>query len=250
MRGSFTKIKLKTLLLAGGRGKRLNEYTREINKCMMSFNGKPLIEHSLENSLKMKVAEIIIVVGYLGEQIINHYGNNFKGTPIKYVIQREQQGLVHAMECSRETMDAADFILMLGDEFFLNANHQQMFDFFKKTKAFCVCGVIRVDDLRLISKTYSILCDMDSRQIFRLIEKPENPINHFMGTGNIIFKNKILDYIAKTPVSPQRHERELPDLIQCAVDDRQQVCFHVLASRYVNVNSTEDTILIKSLERE
>lgn len=250
MRGSSTKNKLKALILAGGRGKRLDEYTHEINKCMMNFNGKPLIEHSLENSLKLNVAEIIVVVGYLGGQIINHYGSNFKGTPIKYVIQREQHGIVHAMACAKETMGAADFILMLGDEFFIEANHQQMFDFFKKTKAFCVCGIIQVDDIKLISKTYAIICDKDSRQILRLIEKPLNPVNHFMGTGNIIFKNRILDYIAKTPVSLQRHERELPDLIQCAVDDRQQVCYHVLASRYVNVNAVEDTVLIKSIARE
>ena len=250
MQGSSTKNRLKALLLAGGRGKRLNEYTHEINKCMMNFNGKPLIEHSLENALQLNVAEIVIVVGYLGEQIINHYGNVFKGRPIKYVIQREQHGLVHAMECAKETVGAADFILMLGDEFFLEANHQQMFGFFKKTKAFCVCGVIQVDDMKLINKTYSILCDKDSKQIFRLIEKPKNPTNLFMGTGNIIFNNKILDYIEKTPVSPQRHEKELPDLIQCAVDDRRKVCYHVLAFRYVNVNAPKDTVLIKSIARK
>jgi dTDP-glucose pyrophosphorylase len=250
MRGYSKKTELKALLLAGGRGKRLNELTQETNKCMMDFNGRPLLEHSLENSLKLNVAEIVIVVGYLGEQIINHYGNSYKGTAIKYVIQREQHGLVHAMECSRETMAAADFILMLGDEFFLNADHQQMFDFFKKSNAFCVCGVIQVDDLKLISKTYAILCDPDSQQILRLIEKPVNPINHFMGTGNIIFDNRIFEYIEKTPVSPQRHERELPDLIQCAVDDGRKVFYHVLASRYVNVNVAEDTVLIQSMERK
>jgi dTDP-glucose pyrophosphorylase len=241
---------LKALILAGGRGKRLDEYTREINKCMMNFSGKPLIEHSLENSLKLDVAEIVIVVGYLAEQIINHYGNAFRGTPIKYVIQKEQHGLVHAMECARKTIGASDFILMLGDEFFLDADHRRMLDFFRQEDVFAVCGVILVDDTKLIQKTYSILCDKETNQIFRLIEKPANPTNHFMGSGNIIFRNRILDYIAKTPVSPQRGERELPDLIQCAVDDRRKVCYHVLAARYVNVNAAEDTLLIKSLAKD
>jgi len=250
MKGSSAKNRLKALILAGGRGKRLNEYTRETNKCMMNFNGKPLIEHSLENSLKLNVAEIVIVVGYLAEQIINHYGNAFKGTPIKYVIQKEQHGLVHAMECAKETVGASDFILMLGDEFFIAPNHQQMLGFFRKEGIFAICGVILVEDMKLINKTYSILYDKDTKQIFRLIEKPANPTNHFMGTGNIIFSNRILDYIAKTPVSPQRGEKELPDLIQCAVDDRRKVCYHVLAARYVNVNAAEDTLLIKSLAKE
>jgi dTDP-glucose pyrophosphorylase len=247
MRGSSKKTELKALLLAGGRGKRLDEYTRGVNKCMMDFNGRPLLEHSLENALRLNVAEIVIVVGYLGEQIINHYGNVYRGTAIKYVIQREQLGLVHAMACARETLGAADFILMLGDEFFLEADHRQMVEFYKKSRAFCICGVIQVDDLTLISKTYSILCGRESQRILRLIEKPLNPTNHFMGTGNIIFNNHIFDYIERTPVSPQRHEKELPDLIQCAVDDRRKVCYHMLASRYVNVNAAEDTLLIRSM---
>jgi dTDP-glucose pyrophosphorylase len=245
-----TKNRLQALILAGGRGKRLNVYTHEINKCMMDFNGKPLIEHSLDNSHKLNVSQIVIVVGYLAEQIINHYGNAFRGTPIKYVIQKEQHGLVHAIECAKEMLGDSDFILMLGDEFFIEPNHQQMFEFFQKENAFSVCGVIKVDDLKLITKTYTILSDKDSKQIFRLIEKPANPTNNFMGTGNIFFKNKILVYIEKTPVSPQRGERELPDLIQCAVDDCQKVCYYVLATRYVNVNTSDDTILIKSLAQE
>jgi len=250
MKGFSLKNRLRALILAGGRGKRLDEYTREINKCMMNFNGKPLIEHSLENSLKLHVAEIVIVVGYLAEQIISHYGNAFRGTPLKYVIQKEQHGLVHAMECAQEALGDSDFILMLGDEFFIEPDHLRMRDFFQKEGAFSVCGVIRVDDLELITKTYSILFDKDSKQISRLIEKPTDPTNDFMGTGNIFFKNEILAYIQKTPVSPQRGERELPDLIQCAVDDGRKVCYYVLASRYVNVNTSDDTVLIKSLARE
>jgi dTDP-glucose pyrophosphorylase len=104
--------------------------------------------------------------------------------------------------------------------------------------------------MKMINKTYSILCDKETKHIFRLIEKPANPTNHFMGTGNIFFANSILDYIEKTPVSPQRGERELPDLIQCAVDDRRTVCYYVIASRYVNVNAADDTVLIKSLVQE
>ncbi|MBN2399452.1 MAG: nucleotidyltransferase family protein [Candidatus Aminicenantes bacterium] len=250
MKDFSTKNRLQALILAGGRGKRLNEYTHEINKCMIDFNGKPLIEHSLENAIKLNVSQIVIVVGYLAEQIIKHYGNAFSMTPIKYVIQKEQHGLVHAIACAKSMLADSDFILMLGDEFFIEPNHQQMFDFFIKENAFSVCGVIRVDQLKLISKTYSILTDKDSKQIFRLIEKPANPTNNFMGTGNIFFKNKILVYIEKTPVSPQRGERELPDLIQCAVDDNQKVCYYVLASRYVNVNTPDDTVLIKSLAQE
>jgi dTDP-glucose pyrophosphorylase len=61
-----------------------------------------------------------------------------------------------------------------------------------------------------------------------------------MGTGNCIFRSEILSYIDETPINHHRGEKELPDLIQCAVDDGNTVKSFVLGDMYFNVNSLED----------
>lgn len=231
----------KVLVLAGGRGKRLGEVTKKENKCLLNFQGKPLIEYSLENAVRVGVIEIIIVVGHLAKNIINRYGNKFQEHPIRYIVQQKQLGLVHAIETAKEAIGDSDFILMLGDEFFINPYHNDMIEEFKKKNAFAICGVVPVSNLSLISKTYSIKYDINGR-IFQLIEKPEQPDNHFMGTGNIIFRNEILNYIDKTPINKKRNERELPDLIQCAIDDGKEVYYYPFASKYTNVNTAEDIL--------
>jgi UDP-N-acetylglucosamine diphosphorylase / glucose-1-phosphate thymidylyltransferase / UDP-N-acetylgalactosamine diphosphorylase / glucosamine-1-phosphate N-acetyltransferase / galactosamine-1-phosphate N-acetyltransferase len=241
---------MKGLILAGGRGKRLNEYTELENKCMMPFDGKPLIEYSLENVCNLGLTEIVIVVGHMAEQIINTYGNAFRGTPIKYVIQRDQMGLVHAMECGQKFIGDSNFLLLLGDEFFIKPDHDKLIRVFHEEQAFAVCGIIQVEDRSLISKTYSILYDRDSRMIFRLIEKPKNPSNNFMGTGNIIFNHQIFDYLPQTPINQKRGEREMPDLIQCAIDDGKKVLFQELASQYINVNSPEEVTILNEIHRK
>ena len=233
------------MILAGGRGTRLNEHTKEHNKCMLKFGEKHLIEYSLENALKLAVTQLVIVVGHLAERIINRFGNSYEEIPIKYVFQREQRGLVHAIKCSRETIGDADFLLLLGDEFFIEPEHEALMEEYNKGDSLAVCGVIRVDDRNQISKTYSILFDKETKQIFRLIEKPQNPTNSLMGTGNILFKNKILDYIEQTPINQKRKEQELPDLIQCAIDDGKKVVYRLMGSTYVNVNTLEDITIIK-----
>ncbi len=231
---------LKALILAGGRGKRLDAHTIEKNKCMLNFRGKPLIEYSLDIAKSLNVKEMVVVVGYLAEQIINAYGNSYKGTPIKYVIQKEQKGIVHAMECAKEAIAGHDFILLLGDEFLMNTNHQSFLANHLNENAFVSCGVVYVEDKSSISKTYSILFDKDSRRILRLIEKPRNPANNLMGTGNILFKSSVFDYTEKTPINQIRGERELPDLIQCLIDDGKKVTYHQLTSTFVNVNYPVD----------
>ena len=236
----YSSKKFKALILAAGRGKRLGEHTLETNKCLLPFNGRPLIEYSLENAIFAKVDEIVIVVGYLAEDIINRYGNTYKGTTIKYCIQREQRGLVHAIETSKDIIGDADFLLLLGDEFLLKPDYGPFLQLFFKKKYFVVCGVITTKDKSTISKTYSILYDQDKKKVYRLIEKPRNPSNNLMGTGNVVFNNEILDFIPRTPVNPARGEKELPDLIQCAIDDNKDVTFHILGSEYVNVNTPDE----------
>jgi len=230
---------MKALILAGGRGKRLNEHSEQQNKCMISINGKPTIEYSLQCAVNAKISEIIIVVGYKAEEIVNLYGNNYKGKKIKYVIQHDQKGLVHAIECAKAAIGDDDFMLMLGDELMMGPRHREMMDVFEKERLFGICGVVKVEDVSLIHNTYSII-ESNDNQIYRLIEKPSKPMNNSMGTGNCIFRNEILCYIGQTPINQKRGEKELPDLIQCAIDNGNIVKSFIICNRYFNINSNEE----------
>lgn len=242
---------MKALILAGGRGNRLEHITEATNKCMVELNGKPLIEYSLENARAAGVDQIILVVGYLAEQIINAYGNSYHDVPIRYVIQWEQKGLVHAIDCARGQIGDADFMLFLADEILLEPQHAEMIAEFDAEKTFVLCGVTRVADRSQISKTYSIISDDNDRRIYRLIEKPARPMNDIMGTGNCVFSNRIFEYIDATPINQKRGEKELPDLIQCAIDDGRTVKAFFICNNYVNVNTVDEIARAEeSVQRE
>lgn len=233
---------LKALILAGGRGKRLGDITNSINKCMLELNGKPVLEYNIERACEIgEIKEIVIMVGHRAEDIINRYGIEHKGKRIRYVIQREQRGLVHAIECAKEAIGKDDFLLLLGDEVLVNSRHKEMMRKFKDEDLFGICGVMMQKDESKMSRTYTVLVN-DNGRIFRLIEKPKKALNNFQGTGHCIFKNGLLSYIARTPTHPERGEKELPDLIQCAVDDRRLVKIFDICDEYTNINSKEDLI--------
>jgi NDP-sugar pyrophosphorylase family protein len=227
---------MKALVLAGGRGKRLEGHSAERNKCMLAFAGKPLIEHSLDNAVALAPEEIVVVVGYLAEQVINHYGNRYRGVRVRYAIQREQQGLVHAIETAAPYLGSADFMLFLADEILLEPHHPAMLERYRAADVFALCGVTFPADRDAVTNTYAVLEDQQGR-ILRLIEKPRRPLNGCQGTGNVLFNNAILEYLARTPINQGRNERELPDLIQCAIDDGHIVRSFVVGGRYININT-------------
>ncbi|UCG37752.1 MAG: NTP transferase domain-containing protein, partial [bacterium] len=144
---------LKALILAGGRGKRISERSSDLNKCMLPMNGRPLISYSIENAVSAGVVEIVIVVGYRAEDIINEYGNVYGETPVRYAIQREQKGLVHAIETARAAVDGHDFMTFLGDEILVGPRHEEMIRHFEKEDSFVVCGVVKARQRSDISKT-------------------------------------------------------------------------------------------------
>lgn len=238
---------MKAIILAAGRGKRLKGVTEPVNKCMLKFNARHLIEYSLESASLSNVDEIIIVVGYRAEDIINTFGIEYEKTRIRYVFQEDQTGLVNAIEQCREILNGADFILHLADELLINPRPMEMIREFQDRDLFVMCGVTRVENRNLIKNTYSVIYDRDTGQVYRLIEKPRNPFNDIMGTGNCIFRNEILNLIQFTPIHHVRKEKELPDLVQCAIDDGMAVQLFFVAAQYININTPEDIELAERL---
>ncbi|MCJ7631275.1 nucleotidyltransferase family protein [Candidatus Bathyarchaeota archaeon] len=230
---------VKALILAGGRGKRLGSTPDSTNKCMLVVQGRPVLEYNLDRAVDLDVEEIVLVVGYKAENIINRYGTSYRSKRIRYVIQWEQRGLVHAIECSKDAIGKDDFFLLLGDEVLVGSRHKNMLKAFQGNDVFVVCGVMTQRDIQKISRTYTVLT-AENEKVLRLIEKPKKVLNNWQGTGHCMFKNDIFSYIERTPIHPERKEKELPDLIQCAIDDGQLVKIFNICDKYTNINSKED----------
>jgi dTDP-glucose pyrophosphorylase len=231
---------VKALILAAGRGRRLAAHSSEQNKCMLRMFGRPLIEYSLENAVHAGASEIVVVVSYRAEQIINAYGIEYGGVRVQYVLQEDPKGLVHAIECSEEAIAGEDFMLFLADEILWAPRHAEMVRKFEEDALTVICGVVKEPDPDEIRKTYAVIEDDRDQRIYRLIEKPRNPPNQIRGTGNCIFRSRIFDYVPQTPINQNRHERELPDLIQCAIDDGLAVKSFDIGEGYVNINTPAD----------
>ena len=68
---------MKIVLLAGGFGTRLSEYTKLIPKPMVDINGKPMILHIMEHYAKYGFKNFYIALGYKGEMIKKFFNKSF-----------------------------------------------------------------------------------------------------------------------------------------------------------------------------
>ena len=70
---------MQAIILAAGMGKRLGEYTKDNTKCMVPVNGIRLIDRMLEQLSTLDLSRLVIVVGYQGQNLMNHIGDRFVG---------------------------------------------------------------------------------------------------------------------------------------------------------------------------
>ena len=69
---------MKAVIQAGGKGTRLAKYTRELPKPMLKIGEKSILELQIDLLKRYGISDIIIIVNFLKDIIINHFGNGEK----------------------------------------------------------------------------------------------------------------------------------------------------------------------------
>ena len=124
---------MKVVILAGGFGTRLSEYTKTIPKPMVKVKGKPLLFHIMSQYAKYGFKDFYIALGYKGNVIKNY----FKDNSFKWNIKLIDTGL-HTMTGGRlkrltKYLKDESFLMTYGDGV-SNINIKKLVNFHKKNK--------------------------------------------------------------------------------------------------------------------
>tara|TARA_B100000989_G_scaffold121345_3_gene89556 strand:+ start:3465 stop:4160 length:696 start_codon:yes stop_codon:yes gene_type:complete len=134
---------LKVVILAGGLGTRISEYTKSIPKPMIKVCGKPLLQRIIDHYINYGHYEFFIAVGYKGYLIKNYFKNKKIDKKIK----------IHLIETGKNTMTGGrlkrlknylkeNFLLTYGDGL-SNVNIHKLVSFHKKHKKLITLSAVR-----------------------------------------------------------------------------------------------------------
>jgi len=106
---------MKAVILAGGEGTRLGSLTRTTPKPMIPLGGRPLLEHQLELLKRYGFTEVLLITGYLGEVIRDHFGDGqSRGMRIEYFREETPLGTAGAVKAAGHLLKD-DFLVLYGD---------------------------------------------------------------------------------------------------------------------------------------
>lgn len=118
--------KMKTVIMAGGKGTRISSVAADIPKPMIKIDGKPVLEHEIECLREQGFTDLIITVSHLGNIIMDYFGDGSKispvtgkpfGVQIEYYFEKEPLGNAGALFRLKDRL-TDDFLLLNADAIF------------------------------------------------------------------------------------------------------------------------------------
>lgn len=108
--------KYDVIILVGGKGTRIKEYTKNIPKCLIEFNGKPFLYYQLRYLKKNNIKNVIISSCYLSNKISSYVKKNIDFIKVKIINDGKPLGTGGAIIKSLKYL-SNNFFVIYGDSF-------------------------------------------------------------------------------------------------------------------------------------
>ncbi|MGK2848633.1 MAG: nucleotidyltransferase family protein [Minisyncoccota bacterium] len=173
---------MQAVILAAGRGTRMKTLTEHTPKPMILLHGKPILEWKL-SMLPVEIDEVIVVIGYLGEQISTYFGNEWQGRRMRYVSQVPLDGTGKAMMLIR-SMIRNVCVVMMGDDLY----HRDDIACLTK-QSIAVLGFAVTD-----AQQYGLLETDTTGHLMRITERPHGRTAGLVNTGAYLLNEYFFSY--------------------------------------------------------
>lgn len=161
----------------------MQSLTDHCPKPLIQVLGKPILQHSVE-SLPEEITEIVLVVSYLKEQIMELCGTEYFGKKVTYCIQENPAGGTgDALMCTKDVV-RGKFLFLNGDDIYGKDKLQEavqydhmIFGFHSETP-----------------ERFGVLVPNEDGTLKAIIEKPKNPPSNHINIGGYVLSDSIFNY--------------------------------------------------------
>ena len=133
---------MKVVILAGGFGTRISEYTKTIPKPMIAINKKPILIYIMEHYAKFGFKEFYIALGYKGHIIKKYFQNKKFKWDVKLINTGLNTMTGGRLKRLKKYLKEETFFLTYGDGV-SNVNVKKLLSFHKKNKRLVTLTAVR-----------------------------------------------------------------------------------------------------------
>ena len=217
---------MKSVILAGGKGRRLQPFTTTIPKPLFPLGEKPILQIIIEQLKTYGVTDFIISLGYLGGIIQAFLGDGSKfGCNIEYVTENEPLGTAGAISLLPEMEE--DFIFMNGD-ILTTLDFNKAIKFHKENSNLMTICTFK----KRVKSSLGVLEINNENEVLNYLEKPEN--EYLVSSGIYILNPQIRSFVEKN------EKIDLPHLVLRLIQKEEKVKSFLIDGDWFDIGTPDD----------
>jgi len=214
------------VIMAGGKGSRLQPQTEKIPKPMLLVSGTPILEHIIKRAQDQGFNHFVIAINYLGELIENYFkdGREF-GAKIEYLHEESPLGTAGALSLLTNKPESA-FIVTNGDVI-TDINYSDFLEFHKAQNAAATVAV-HTHEFQI---PYGVV-QINGLEIKSYEEKPI--ISNLINAGVYALEPDVLDFINEPKF------RNMPEILEISKNLNKKVIVYPLHESWIDIGRPID----------
>jgi dTDP-glucose pyrophosphorylase len=219
-------LPIDAVVMAGGRGQRLQPLTDFTPKPLLKVGNKPIMEHNLNRLAMFGIDDYWVSVKYLGEQIEQYFGNgNEKNINIEYVWENEPLGTIGAV--SKIANFKHDYVLVTNSDLLTNIDYEHFFlEFIKQEADFAVLTIPYQ-----VTIPYAVL-ETEKGEVKSFKEKPT--YTYYSNGGVYLMKKELINII------PQNKYYNATDLMEELINMNKKIISIPFLGYWLDVGKHDD----------
>ena len=227
MRRTSTRLPLQAILMAGGKGVRLQPLTLERPKPLLNVGGEPIINYNIRLLARAGVNDVTVTVNYLAEQIEEHFKTPVEGIHVKTLREPCALGTAGAAALVPVNPTCTDTLLMNSD-LLTTLSLEDMYLHHRREKNHITVAAIPYN----VSVPYAVLQTARDGRVTSLEEKPS--MSYYANAGIYLISNRLLREL------PTSTRTDATDLIDSAIAHGHKVTYFPINGTWIDIGSPAD----------
>lgn len=219
------------VLMAGGRGDRLQPLTDECPKPLLPVGEKPLLETIIQEMCSQGFKKFFISINYLGEQVKEYFGDGSRlGVQLSYIEEEGKLGTAGALSLLPGV--PSDPLVIVNGDVLTKLNFQHLLQFHQQSDA---DATMCVSEYRL--KVPYGVANVRGRKLVSIDEKPE--FRYLINAGIYVVEPKIVDSIK------ERQPLDMTDLFNRLLKNDQRAVVFPIREYWLDIGRLTDLELAR-----
>lgn len=216
---------MQAIILAGGRGSRLDPYSRILPKPLFPIGDKPIAAILVRQFRQAGADEVVMCLGYLSDLLKTYFkdGREF-GLSIRYTVESEPLGTAGPLKKVEGLKD--NFVVVNGDEL-TTLDFRALYEHHIAAQADMTVAVQK----KTTHSSFGVL-DIQDGQVIAYREKPTS--DYWASMGIYVINKKVLTHI------PDNGRFDMPTLVQCLLQEGAKVISYESQDLWFDIGTLGD----------